>query len=138
MASYPGPFAFVLSKSQSWMRSDASRTVWGIVALMGGQGLQSRVWHSWRVLLALLCVLLVILAGAVQVAHTHADRTDAHANCSLCAAAHITVHLVQAPAPVAAASVVATLDALPPSVLTGALLTFALFTRPPPAATLPA
>ena len=47
----------------------------------------------------LLCVLLVVVTGTVQVAHTHADGADTHADCSLCAVAHITVHLAQTPAP---------------------------------------
>lgn len=105
---------------------------------MGQYGLRVRAARPWRILLALVCVLLVVVAGTVQVAHTHADGADTHANCSLCAAAHITVHLVQTPAPAAAASVVAVLVSLPPVVLPGALSTFALFTRPPPVAVVPA
>ena len=94
----------------------------------------SRVTHSWRVLLALTCILLVVVAGTVQVAHSHTDGADTHANCSLCAAAHVTVHMVQTPAPAPAASVVTVLESLPPAVLPSALSTFALFTRPPPIA----
>jgi hypothetical protein len=83
-------------------------------------------------------VLLVVVAGTVQVAHSHADGADTHANCSLCAAAHITVHLAQTPVPAPTASVVAVLETLPPAVLPSALSTFALFTRPPPVAAVPA
>jgi hypothetical protein len=97
-----------------------------------------RVDSPWKVLLALLCVLLVVAAGTIQVAHTHADDTVTHADCALCAAAHVTVHLVQTPAPVPSAAVVAVLEVLHRSVLPSALSTFALFTRPPPVATLPA
>jgi hypothetical protein len=105
---------------------------------MGHNGLRSRTECPWRILLALLCVLLVVVAGTVQVAHTHADGTDTHANCSLCAAAHITVHLAQTPAPAPTAAVVAVLESLPPAVAPSALSTFALFTRPPPVAAVPA
>jgi hypothetical protein len=68
----------------------------------------------------------------VQVAHIHADGAD-HADCALCAAAHISVHPVHAPTPAPATTVIATLEALPPAVLPRTLSTFALFTRPPPA-----
>jgi hypothetical protein len=83
-------------------------------------------------------VLLVVVSGTVQVAHTHADRAATHANCSLCVAAHITVHLAQTPAPVPPAAVVAVVEALPYSILRSGLSTFALFTRPPPVAGFPA
>jgi hypothetical protein len=105
---------------------------------MGRDCRTSRAAHSWRVLLALVCILLVAVAGTVQVAHSHADGADTHANCSLCAAAHVTVHMEQTPAPAPAASVVAMLESLPPAVLPSALSTFALFTRPPPVAVVPA
>jgi hypothetical protein len=80
----------------------------------------------------LVCVLLVAVAGTVQVAHTHADGIT-HADCSLCAAAHITVQLEQTPIAAPAAAVVALLEMLPAPELPSALSTFALFTRPPPA-----
>ena len=99
---------------------------------------QRRVGRSWRLLLALLCVLLVVVSGTVQAAHTHTDGADIHANCSLCAAAHITVHLTQTPATMQAASVVSVLVGLAPAIVPTALSTFALFTRPPPADVVPA
>ncbi len=89
--------------------------------------------RSWRFFLALFCVLLVVVAGTVQVVHTHADGAATHADCSLCAAAHVTVQLVQTPAPAPSVTVVAILEALPGPVTPSALSTFALFTRPPPA-----
>lgn len=106
---------------------------------MGFSDQQRRAKHPWRIILALVCMLLVLVTGTVQVAHTHADGADTHANCSLCAVAHVTVHLAQTPAPTQApAAVVTMLQALPPASIASALSTFALFTRPPPAATLPA
>jgi len=83
-------------------------------------------------------VLLVVVSGTVQVAHTHADRAVAHTNCSLCVAAHITVHLAQTPAPAPPAAVVAAVEAIPHFILLCGLSTFALFTRPPPAIAFPA
>ena len=90
--------------------------------------------RPWRILLALACVLLVVVSGTVQVAHTHADGADSHADCSLCAASHVTVHLVQTPAPAPAVTIVAVLEALPQPFVPSVLSTFALFTRPPPVA----
>lgn len=104
---------------------------------MGGSSQQQRTGHPWRLLLAILCVVLVVFTGTVQVAHTHAD-TDTHADCSLCAVAHITVHMAQAPAPAPPVVVVTVLHNLPPALLPVALSTFALFTRPPPVAAVPA
>ena len=94
--------------------------------------------QPWRIFLALLCVLLVVVAGIVQVAHIHADGAVTHADCSLCVAAHVTVHLVQRPAPAPSVVVVAVTETAPLSFLPAALSTFALFTRPPPAAVVPA
>ena len=101
---------------------------------MGHRGLRSGTGSPWRVLLALVCVLLVVVAGTVQVAHSHADGAVTHADCSLCAAAHISVNLVQTPVEAPPVAVVTALEAEPPAVLPIALSTFALFTRPPPVA----
>ena len=99
---------------------------------MGRTGHKTHTGSTWRVLLALLCVLLVVVAGTAQVAHTHADAAS-HPDCSLCVATHVTMHLVATPAPAPTAAVVAVLECLPPVVRPTALSTFALFTRPPPA-----
>jgi hypothetical protein len=100
---------------------------------MGEKVRSARAEPPWRILLALLCVLLVVLLGSVQVVHSHADGNETHADCALCAAAHISVHPVHAPAPAPAIAVLATLESLPPSVLPSTLSIFAFFTRPPPA-----
>ena len=105
---------------------------------MGCDQPRVRAEHPWRVLLALLCVLLVVVAGTVQVAHTHADGADTHSSCSLCAAAHVSVDLVQSPAPAPEVSVIAVLEKRPAAIVSSALFTFALFTRPPPVAVVPA
>jgi hypothetical protein len=99
---------------------------------MGEKLSSARAEAPWRILLALLCILLVVVLGSVQVAHTHADGNETHADCALCAAAHITVHPIHAPAPAPTTFIVATLEPLTPSILPCALATFALFTRPPP------
>jgi hypothetical protein len=100
---------------------------------MGGKHPSRSANSSWRLLLALLCVLLVVVAGTAQVAHNHADGSATHADCSLCAAAHVALEVVQTPAPAPPVTIVAVPEALPQSDTTSALSTFALFTRPPPA-----
>jgi hypothetical protein len=90
------------------------------------------VGGSWRLLLTLACILLVVIAGTVQVAHSHDGRADTRADCSLCAASHATIHPVQAPIPVPTVTVIAVLEAIPHTVVPSVLTTFALFTRPPP------
>ena len=98
-----------------------------------GKVFGERAHGPWRILLALVCVLLVAIAGTAQIAHAHTDGADAHANCSLCAAAHVTVQIVQTPADAPPVAVIAMLEALPAPATPGVLSTFALFTRPPPA-----
>jgi hypothetical protein len=80
-----------------------------------------------------LCIALLIFAGSLSVAHGHNDGTIDHADCSLCATAHVTVQLVatlpDAPATMIYTKVEASLPAARPRNLSR----FALFTRPPPA-----
>ena len=93
----------------------------------------------WKMLVALLCVMLVVIGATVQVAHTHADGTADHADCSLCVAAHVGLQV--SPTPIVApavTAVVARIEAFPPAALRSAVYTFALFTRPPPAYLSPA
>lgn len=104
---------------------------------MGRNDTQHRADPPWRILLAVLCVLLVVVLGTMQAAHTHADGAD-HADCALCATIHIAVHPVYAPAPAPTTTVVAMLEALPRSILPISVATFALFTRPPPSLSVPA
>ncbi len=53
----------------------------------------SKVQSSWARWIGLLCVALVLLAGFIQVAHTHPGQVD-HEGCSLCNTAHQTVQSV--------------------------------------------
>lgn len=87
-----------------------------------------------RILLAVVCVLLVVVFGVVQVAHTHSGGAAAHADCGLCIAAHVSVQVAYAPAAAPPAVVFTAVEPVPVSVVPPALSTFALFTRPPPAA----
>lgn len=85
-------------------------------------------------MLAVLCVLLVVVAGTVQIVHIHADRTDTHADCSLCAAAHVSVQSVQQQVFTAPVQTVRTVELKRQSRPARLNLSFALFHRPPPAA----
>lgn len=105
---------------------------------MGLSGLIYRADRPWRILLAVLCVLLVVVVGTAQVAHVHADGADTHANCSLCVAAHVTVHIAKTPVPAPPATVVAKVETLLQAVLPSVRTPFSLYTRPPPTAAVPA
>jgi len=86
----------------------------------------------WRAAVAVLCAFLVVLAGAVQVAHSHPVATASHADCSLCVAAHIALQAPQTPAQAAPSAVVTAVEVAPVQVGRTAVRSFALFTRPPP------
>lgn len=94
--------------------------------------------RSLRIVLALACVLLVMMAGTVQVVHSHLGCPDTHANCSLCATAHVSVQLTQAHTPAPAALVFGQIEAPRPTELPSSLSAFSHFTRPPPSLNLPA
>jgi hypothetical protein len=81
-----------------------------------------------------LCVLLVVVAGTVLVVHMHADGTDTHANCSLCAAAHVSVQGVQQQVFTPPVQMVRALELKRQSRAPSTELSFALFNRPPPVA----
>ena len=86
---------------------------------------------SGQWLLAILCMLLVFLGTTLQVAHSHSDNLS-HADCALCATAHVVAHVVATPAPPPATMLVGTVLRLLPLPAAHAISTFALFTRPPP------
>ena len=86
----------------------------------------------WRLILGLLCVALVVLAGTLAVAHGHEDATVSHADCGLCAPAHVTIQLAVAVALIPVAQVFTRVEASIPPDRSRTLSRFALFTRPPP------
>jgi hypothetical protein len=100
---------------------------------MNNPGSKSKVPSAWRLLLALLCISLVIACGTIQVVHTHPQGDISHADCPLCATAHVGVQVAEPPPVVLhVAPVVSVVEAVVPPMLTQDFFTFALFTRPPP------
>jgi len=90
--------------------------------------------HTWTLLLALLCCALVLFGSTVQVAHTHPGGDLAHPDCAFCATAHVVAQTVGGPAPTPAALVVSAVRDSLPTTRPARVSVFALFTRPPPAA----
>ncbi len=85
-----------------------------------------------RVFLALLCVLLVVTCGTIQAAHMHPAGDISHADCALCATAHLAVQVVLPAVAVFVAPVISAVETLAPAVRSTTIDTFALYTRPPP------
>jgi hypothetical protein len=96
------------------------------------RGPKSHRETSWRLILGLLCLALVVLGGTAQVAHTHRGGDISHADCSLCATAHVVAQVVSNPAPLPETLVVAAVEEAKPHTRRTPLPIFALFTRPPP------
>jgi hypothetical protein len=94
-----------------------------------------KMQSSWRLILALLCVFLVVATGTIQVVHAHPVGDISHADCSLCATAHVTVQVVEPPVTLFVTAVVMDVEAFVPLMRIRTFFTFALFTRPPPADT---
>lgn len=98
--------------------------------------LVTRMDHkSWvpRAAVAVVCALLVVLAGALQVAHIHPVQAVSHADCSLCVVAHVTLDAGQQPMHPAPSAVATAVEMLSLESDPTASSEFALFTRPPPA-----
>ena len=91
-----------------------------------------KVQSSWRLLLALLCISLVVACGTIQAIHVHPQGDLSHSDCPLCATAHVSVQIAEPPVVLHVAPVVSVIEAVAAPTLTQTLSTFALFTRPPP------
>jgi hypothetical protein len=92
----------------------------------------SKVQSTWRLLLALLCISLVIACGTIQVVHVHPQGNISHSDCPLCATAHVGVQAAEPPVVLRVAPVASLVETFVAPTLTQTLSTFALFTRPPP------
>jgi len=86
----------------------------------------------WRLILGLLCVALVVLAGTLSVSHGHDDGIP-HADCGLCATAHVTVQVASTLTLGPVAQVFTRVNASLPEIRPRTLFRSELFTRPPPA-----
>jgi hypothetical protein len=85
-----------------------------------------------RLLLGVLCILLVLLGGTLEAAHSHPGLATSHPDCALCATAHVVAQVVAAPSLPAVAMLVEAVHHLVSFSDARALSIFALFTRPPP------
>lgn len=98
---------------------------------MAGMRPKSGSRSAWLLLLASLCIVLVVVLGTVQAAHSHTDHRF-HADCALCATAHAVVQVTVPPVTIHVSHVESLVEALVLPARHGSVLTFALFTRPPP------
>jgi hypothetical protein len=99
---------------------------------MNRRQLHPKSISRWSLVVGLLCVLLVVLAGTLNVAHGHDRDSVDHADCGLCAAAHVSVQIAATTALVSAPLVKTRVEAFVPEARPRNLARFALFTRPPP------
>jgi hypothetical protein len=94
---------------------------------------RSKVQSSWRLILALLCIALVVACGTVQAVHVHPQGDISHSDCALCATAHLGVQVADGPVTLLhIAPVISFVETFVAPTPTQNLSTFALFTRPPP------
>jgi len=89
---------------------------------------------SWRILLAVLCIALIMVGGVVSATHTHSQREISYQDCGLCVTAHMAVQVAVAVTQVCVAQVFTRVEALRPGASHDFIPQFALFSRPPPAA----
>lgn len=99
---------------------------------MNSSGSRSKVQSSWRLLLALLCISLIIACGTIQAVHVHPQGDISHSDCPLCAVAHVSVQIAEPAVLLHVSPVVSIVEASVAPPLSQNVSTFALFTRPPP------
>ena len=87
---------------------------------------------SWRFLLALLCICLVVVGGTIQAVHVHPQGDITHSDCSLCATAHMGLQVAQHVVVLHVTTVASAVESVAATAPAQHVSTFALFTRPPP------
>ena len=92
----------------------------------------SRARTSWKALLSILCISVLLLGGVASVSHTH-TQGELHQDCGLCVAAHMAVDVTVTVTQIATAQVFTRFEAASPVVRPQFTPQFALFSRPPPA-----
>lgn len=90
------------------------------------------VGSRWRLLVGLLCLALVVACGTIQVIHAHVSGDVSDSTCSLCATAHVVMHVAEPVYAPVAARVLSLVEVVTPAGRAHGLSVFALFTRPPP------
>ena len=88
--------------------------------------------RSWRLLLGVLCIGLVILGSTLSVAHTHNQGDVRHGDCALCVTAHVVVQPAAVYVAIDIAQVFTPVHVPLSSTPSQNISQFALFTRPPP------
>lgn len=99
----------------------------------------SRAASASKYALVVLCVLLAVFGATVQLTHSHFDRNETtHSDCALCATAHATAVAVAPPVVLIAVRFLSPVETPAVAERPNPVLGFALFTRPPPASSVPA
>jgi len=88
--------------------------------------------RSWRLLLGVLCIGLVILGSTLSVTHTHNQGEVRHVDCALCVTAHVVVQPAAVYVAVDIAQVFTPVHVPLSAAPSQKISPFALFTRPPP------
>jgi hypothetical protein len=94
-----------------------------------------RTRHLLWVALGFFCCALITLGGIVQAGHTHTGGQAVQSDCALCQVAHLVVQPSVPQSLPRTVFVVARVSAALQPIRAQFLLTFSLFTRPPPAQT---
>jgi hypothetical protein len=89
----------------------------------------------WKAFLGVICIALVLVSGTLSVTHSHAKAVDEHGTCGLCVSAHMTAHLAAPPPQIVLTQVFIEIESAAPVARPRTAPHFALFSRPPPAAT---
>jgi hypothetical protein len=102
---------------------------------MQGMFATSRRQSSWRVLLSVLCISLIVLGGIISVTHTHSktETETSHQDCGLCVTAHMAVQVAVVVTQVTTSQVFTRVETSSPVARPQVTPQFALFSRPPPA-----
>jgi hypothetical protein len=93
---------------------------------------KSKSRGAWTIFLPLFCILLVVATGTIQAVHCHPVGDISHADCALCATAHVSAQVVEPPVTLYVTPVESFVEAFVAPSRTKTFFTFALFTRPPP------
>ena len=100
---------------------------------MLGEFTTSHKRSSWRVLLSVLCISLIMLGGVLSATHTHSQGEISHQDCGLCVSAHMAIQVAVSVTQVFVSQVFTRIETASPVARPQFIPQFALFSRPPPA-----